>query len=127
MIDLLTLLMHGWLVFAPGAGSAATAAAAPEKTAPAAAVTADAAVSNIQAFYANIKQVTAQFRQTVKNNTFGTEKTSDGKVWLAKPGKMRWDYYETKKGGGTTTKKSFISNGTTLYVIEHDNKQVMKK
>jgi outer membrane lipoprotein carrier protein len=122
MIDLLSILMHGWLVLAPGAGSSATAAT----TATAPAATADAAVDKVQTFYATIKQVTAQFRQTVKNSTFGTEKTSDGKLWLAKPGKMRWDYYEKLKGA-TTTKKSFISNGKTLYDVEHDNKQVITK
>ncbi len=124
MTDLLSLLMHGWLVLAPGAGSAAATATA---TASAPATTAAGAVANVQAFYANIKQVTAQFRQSVTNDTFGSTKTSDGTVWIMKPGKMRWDYYETKKGGGVTTKKSFISDGTTLHVVEHDNKQVMKK
>jgi len=43
-----------------------------------------------------------------------------------KPGKMRWDYLEKKKTG-VEVKKSFISNGTYLYVVEHDNKQVVKK
>ena len=43
-----------------------------------------------------------------------------------KPGKMRWDYVE-KKRGKTQVKKSFISNGKYLYVVEHDNKQVVKK
>lgn len=123
MTDLLSILMHGWLMLAPGAGSAATTASA---TASTPATTADAAVDKVQTFYANIKQVTALFRQTVKNSTFGTEKTSDGKLWLAKPGKMRWDYYEKQKGA-TTTKKSFISNGKTLYDVEHDNKQVITK
>jgi outer membrane lipoprotein carrier protein len=115
MTALLTLLMHSWLVMTPAAGTAATTCDA------------NCAVTNIQTFYATIKQVTAQFRQEVRNATFGTSKTSDGKLWILKPGKMRWDYYEAKKGGATTTKKSFISNGTTLYDVEHDNKQVVKK
>ena len=112
MTAILALIAHLWL--AP----AATTAAAQDN--------ASDVVDNVQKFYANIKQVTSAFRQTVKNSTFGTEKTSDGKVWLLKPGKMRWDYYEKKKAS-VETKKSFISNGTTLYVVEHDNKQVMKK
>src|SRR5687768_12811469 len=98
------------------AGSAATA------TKPNAAATVD----NVQKFYAGIKQVTAQFRQTVTNNTFGSKKNSDGTVWLMKPGKMRWDYVEKKKDKAVV-KKSFISNGKYLYVVEHDNKQVVKK
>jgi len=48
-------------------------------------------------------------------------------VWIAKPGKMRWDYYSKPRNGKIDTKKSFISNGTYLYVVEHDNKQVFRK
>jgi outer membrane lipoprotein carrier protein len=136
MIDIIGILARTWigvtspapaqhvatipLAAAPGAGSAAAAATAP------AALDANAVVGEVQKFYAGIKQVTAQFRQSVTNNTFGSTKTSDGTVWLMKPGKMRWDYVEKKKGV-TKVKKSFISNGAYLYVVEHDNKQVVKK
>jgi outer membrane lipoprotein carrier protein len=125
MIDVLGILTRTWLGLAaplagvPAAGAAATAQAP-------ATVNANDAVQSVQKFYANIKQVKAKFRQTVKNATFGTEKDSDGVVWLAKPGKMRWDY-EEKKGKEVVVKKSFISNGKTLYDVEHDNKQVFKK
>ena len=83
-------------------------------------------VDRVQAFYANIKQVTAPFRQAVTYVLDGSTKTSDGTMWMKKPGKMRWDYVEKKKTE-VEVKKSFISNGTYLYVVEHDNKQVMKK
>ncbi len=83
-------------------------------------------VDNVQKFYATIKQVTASFRQSVTNDTFGSTKVSDGTVWIMKPGKMRWDYLEKKKDK-VEVKKSFISNGTNLYVVEHDNMQVVKK
>ena len=147
MIDIIGIITRTWLATAtpapahqhvatiplagaPGAtaaGSAAGSAATPAP-APAAkpAATAGTVVAEVQKFYAGIKQVTAKFRQTVTNSTFGTNKASDGVVLLAKPGKMRWDYYEKKKGT-VVVKKSFISNGSYLYVVEHDNKQVMKK
>ena len=83
-------------------------------------------LDQVQKFYAGIKQVTAQFRQAVTNDMLGSTKTSDGKVWIMKPGKMRWDYLEKKKDKVEVT-KSFISNGTNLYVVEHDNMQVVKK
>ncbi|HEX2691907.1 MAG TPA: outer membrane lipoprotein carrier protein LolA [Kofleriaceae bacterium] len=111
--------------FAPSAPVVAAPAA---PTAPASATPATAAdvVDHVQKFYAAIKQVTASFRQAVTNDTFGSTKTSDGTVWIMKPGKMRWDYLEKKKGA-VEVKKSFLSNGTYLYVVEHDNKQVVKK
>jgi outer membrane lipoprotein carrier protein len=99
---------------------------APLVAAPATPSTAAQVVDRVQQFYAGIKQVTASFRQAVTNDTFGSTKTSDGTVWIMKPGKMRWDYLDKKKTG-VEVKKSFISNGTYLYVIEHDNKQVVKK
>ncbi|MGE0870389.1 MAG: outer membrane lipoprotein carrier protein LolA [Kofleriaceae bacterium] len=108
---------------APGAGSAASVAARP--AAPTA-KTAAQVVDEVQKFYASINQVTAGFRQSVTNNTFANTKTSDGKVYIQKPGKMRWDYVQNKNGK-ITYKKSFISNGSYLYVIEHDNMQVVQK
>jgi outer membrane lipoprotein carrier protein len=98
-------------------------AAAQPAAAPAQAAT---VVDSVQKFYANINQVTATFRQTVHNAQFGTDKTSTGTVWLMKPGKMRWDYIE-KKDNKDQLKKSFISNGTTLFDVEVGNKQVIKK
>jgi outer membrane lipoprotein carrier protein len=98
--------------------AAPVATAAPSK--------ANQVVDEVQKFYATIKQVTAQFRQSVTYDTFGSTKTSDGQVYIQKPGKMRWDYLEKKKDR-VVVKKSFISNGTYLYVVEHDNLQVVQK
>src|SRR4051812_21513282 len=114
-------------------GTAHIAPSAPLLAAAGIPSTATEVVDRVQQFYAGIKQVTAQFRQSVTNNTFGSTKTSDGSVLIMKPGKMRWDYLEKKKDPKDPSKeivevkKSFISNGSYLYVVEHDNKQVMKK
>ena len=110
---------------APPAQPAIVEVAAPAVTA-APSNKANDVVDQVQKFYANIKQVTAQFRQSVTYDTFGSTKTSDGQVYIQKPGKMRWDYLEKKKDK-VVVKKSFISNGTNLYVVEHDNLQVVKK
>jgi outer membrane lipoprotein carrier protein len=130
MIDLLGIVTRTWLGLITPAGPHLTTAplvAAPVATAAAATAGASEAVDKVQQFYASLKQVTALFRQEVTNQTFGSTKSSDGKVWISKPGKMRWDYYEKKPNKEVWTKKSFISNGTTLYLVEHDNKQVVKK
>jgi outer membrane lipoprotein carrier protein len=135
MIDIVGIIMRVVLGMAPAAGPPAhppaaqhIAPAVPLAAAPAAVDTTKASVvlDQVQKFYATIKQVTSQFRQAVTNDMLGSTKTSDGTVWIMKPGKMRWDYLEKKKDKVEVT-KSFISNGTNLYVVEHDNMQVVKK
>jgi outer membrane lipoprotein carrier protein len=138
IVGILTRIVLGWGAPAappapapahPPVTQAQIAPAVPLAVAPGAAVdnTKPAVVlDQVQKFYATIKQVTAQFRQSVTNDMLGSTKTSDGTVWIMKPGKMRWDYLEKKKDKVEVT-KSFISNGTTLYVVEHDNMQVIEK
>ncbi len=85
-------------------------------------------LAGVQKFYAGIQHVNAKFRQEVTNTTFGRSDISDGKLWIAKPGKMRWDYQAKKtKKSKASIAKSFISNGSYLYVVDNENKQVIKK
>lgn len=85
-------------------------------------LSADQVVQKIQGFYRDAKQLTAKFRQTYTNNTFGKKSVSDGKVWIKKPGKMRWDYRRGRK-----TRKSFISDGNVLWAVMHHQKQYFKQ
>ena len=100
-------------------GDTSTATKAPRV---AARLSANDVVKKVQSFYLNTQHLTALFRQTYTNTSFGKKSVSDGKVWIKKPGKMRWDY----KGKKKKIKKSFISDGTMLWAVEHDNKQVMR-
>lgn len=125
-MDLIGLLTHTFLGLAAPAPAFAAPVATVTTTAATAPTSAGEVVDNVQKFYAGIKQVSAQFRQSVTYDTFGSTKVSDGTVFIQKPGKMRWDYLEKKKQK-IEVKKSFISNGSYLYMVEHDNKQVMKK
>lgn len=94
----------------------------------AAAPTAAEILTGVQKFYAGINGVNAKFRQEVVNTTFGNTEISDGYVRIQKPGKMRWEYFDKpKRGKPRTISKHFISNGKYLYVVDIDNKQVIKK
>lgn len=119
----LRLPLFSWL------GAGGSGAATTTTTAAPAPLSAAGVVDRVQAFYVSVKQVSARFRQSVTNATFGGDaKTNDGFVYIQKPGKMRWDYFAAKKkDAALRTKKSFISNGAYLYVIEYDNKQILKK
>src|SRR5215207_5708896 len=109
---------RGWSLGSTAIGAAIRVAAAPS---------ADEVVGKVQAFYATINQLSAKFRQEFTNATFGDTKISDGSLWIMKPGKMRWDYYSKARKSQVKVEKSFISNGSYLYVVEHQNKQVIKK
>jgi outer membrane lipoprotein carrier protein len=84
---------------------------------------AQSVLTSVEKFYAGTKQVSATFAQQVERPGFGTREDSAGKVYLAKPGKMRWDYTDKKTRG---TRSSFISNGKELYLVEKHKKQVTK-
>jgi len=93
----------------------------------AAAPSATAVLAGVQKFYAGISGVKAKFRQEVTNATFGRTDISDGQLLIKKPGKMRWEYYAKKRKGTVKVAKDFISNGSFLYVVDYENKQVIKK
>jgi outer membrane lipoprotein carrier protein len=88
----------------------------------AAATDATAVVDKVQDFYKKTDRMSAKFRQTYTNKTFGEPTHSTGLVYIKKPGKMRWDYYKAKD-----VEKSFISDGKMLWAVDHDNKQVFKR
>ena len=116
-------------------GLFATPAPQPAKPAPsivakrvAAAPTASEILTGVQKFYAGIGGVTAKFRQEVTNATFGRSDVSSGQLIIQKPGKMRWNYFGKKrKDAPLKLAKEFISDGSALYVVDHENKQIIKK
>jgi len=53
---------------------------------------AKAAAVRVQRFYEHAKNFSAHFAQTSTYPTFGNVKQASGKVFLAKPDKLRWEY-----------------------------------
>lgn len=101
--------------------------AAPVEKSPAR-LDANGVVDKVQAFYVDTAHLRAKFRQTVVNKTFGRKTISDGRVYIKKPGKMRWDYYKkNKRTRKTPNTKSFISDGKTLWAVFHGNKEYYEK
>ena len=49
----------------------------------------------IQKFYKKTEDYQASFKQVYTDLAAGEEKVSWGKVYFKKPGKMRWDYYDS--------------------------------
>lgn len=88
-------------------------------------------VGKVQHFYNTTNSFTASFSQTVRNTTFSKlkPKVSSGKVYILKPGKMRWDYKNANRRSNADPKvsKSFISDGKHLWAVMHKNKQFYKE
>ena len=98
-------------------GQPAPAAKAPQ-------LTASQVLANVEAAYKQPKQLTASYVQTVFNSTFGASKTTTGVLSVAKPDQFRFEYAPTarQKQG-----KSFIFDGTDLWIVEPANLQILKK
>jgi len=75
-----------------------------------------AVLATVTQTYAKVKQLRADFTQTVTNTTFGTKQVTNGTIKVARPSNLRWDY-----AGKTGIKESYISDGTTLWLINNPN------
>ena len=73
-------------------------------------------INKIQYFYDHISSLKAVF---VQETLFpdGRREIRKGKVWIKKPGKMRWEYSEPERF-------LIISNGEKLFVYYPEEKQV---
>jgi outer membrane lipoprotein-sorting protein len=86
--------------------------------------TATQVVADVDAAYAGVAKAQLEFDQKVTNPAFGTTTRSAGRIYIERPGNLRWEYWQTRKGKKTVT-KIFITNGTTLTFIDKPNRQVV--
>jgi len=69
--------------------------------------------------YKQVDDLSANFVQTTKVKTISKDQKAEGKAYFKRPGKMRFDYE-------TPPKKSFISDGSTLWMHSVDEKKYLK-
>jgi chaperone LolA len=104
-----TAIFSYLLVLSPGVAKA-----------PPAALTAAEVVTKVQGYYAGAQKLRARFEQRYTNSVTERSSMSEGRMWVVKPGKMRWDYVKPEK-------KHFISDGKTLWVYEEAEKQAFQQ
>lgn len=75
-------------------------------------------IKRLQERYEKIQSIEAGFTQVTKD-AFGGSTTSKGRVYLKKPGRMRWDYI-------SPVKDRIISNGRVLWFYQPDLNQAVK-
>jgi outer membrane lipoprotein carrier protein len=75
-------------------------------------------VKKLQARYEQTKDLQAEFKQFTKVEGFATPITSSGRMYIKKPGRLRWDYREPN------VEEIYVTqNDVMMYVPEH--KQVL--
>jgi outer membrane lipoprotein carrier protein len=65
--------------------------------APAAAASKAEVVAGLQAWLDGTKTLELRFRQSLVSGALGTTVAEDGRLYLERPGKMRWDYLEPER------------------------------
>jgi outer membrane lipoprotein carrier protein len=74
----------------------------------------------VQARYEGVRDLHATFRQTTRSAAFAGSATADqktnGEVWFAKPGRMRWVYE-------APTPSLVVSDGETLWIYDPDARE----
>jgi outer membrane lipoprotein carrier protein len=71
----------------------------------------------LQKFFQSSRTVTASFQQEVLNHGGVVEQRAQGKLWISRPGRFRWDY--AGKNGQT-----IVSNGEEVWLYEPALQQV---
>lgn len=108
-----------WSLFAFALAFAQPSSTAPPPAAPPV-PSAEEIVRGVQRYYQDTDKLEAKFKQTFTNVVFGKSSKSVGRVFLQKPGKMRWDYHKPHE-------KYFISDGKTLWVYEPMHRQAFQQ
>ncbi len=113
-----------------GGGAAATGAApnvtatparvpAPVATAtPPAAAAPAGLVARVQRAYEGMRHYAAEFDQVTRLKGARAGAESGGRVWLQKPGRMRWEFERPEK-------KLFVSDGKSMWIYEPSENQVI--
>ena len=71
----------------------------------------------VQSFFDDLYTLQADFHQEVRDGSNSVQQVSDGKVWIQRPGRFRWDY-------ATPYRQQLVSDGERLWSYDEDLEQV---
>jgi len=74
-------------------------------------------LETVRNFFAHIDSLQADFHQEVTDSSGQKLQVSDGKVWILRPGRFRWDYL-------TPYRQQIVADGERLWSYDEDLAQV---
>jgi outer membrane lipoprotein carrier protein len=78
---------------------------------------ADAALATARDFFSDLHTLQAGFHQEVIDSEGRLQQESDGRVWIKRPGKFRWDY-------ASPYQQQIVADGERLWSYDQDLAQV---
>ncbi|MBI5598278.1 MAG: outer membrane lipoprotein chaperone LolA [Deltaproteobacteria bacterium] len=79
----------------------------------------DDIITRLQKNYEEVSSISSDFTQETYYKSLGQRVKAEGRVYLKKPGRMRWSYSGPEA-------EEIISNGTTIWVYQPDLAQVIE-
>jgi outer membrane lipoprotein carrier protein len=76
-----------------------------------------APLDTVRSFFAGIESLQADFHQEVRDSSGQQIQVSDGKVWILRPGRFRWDYLKPYR-------QQIVADGERLWSYDEDLAQV---
>ncbi|UCC55273.1 MAG: outer membrane lipoprotein chaperone LolA [Gammaproteobacteria bacterium] len=74
-------------------------------------------LDTVRGFFASIDSLQADFHQEVSDSSGRQLQVSDGKVWILRPGRFRWDYLSPYR-------QQIVADGERLWSYDEDLAQV---
>jgi outer membrane lipoprotein carrier protein len=79
----------------------------------------DELLAHVQSRYDRTRHLQAAFRQETRLPGFDQAQVGEGRVWILKPGMMRWEYTKPER-------QTIIANGETLWIYLPQDRQVIR-
>jgi outer membrane lipoprotein carrier protein len=74
----------------------------------------------VERYFADLRTLEAEFRQQVQDPQRGLLQEASGQVWIARPGRFRWNYTEPYE-------QELVSDGRNVWTYDQDLEQVTVK
>ena len=84
-----------------------------------------ASEARLKQFFAEVNSLTANFEQTVVDQTGSALERSNGVFYLSRPGQFRWDYKSADPA--IELSQQIIADGKFIYLYDPDLEQVVKR
>jgi len=82
---------------------------------------APAVVAKLQAWIDGTRDLACRFEQALVSGAFGADVLESGRLWLSRPGRIRWDYLDPEK------KTALLLGDRTLLYLPDDRQLVQGK